>query len=556
MSRLDYNDIVYNILNIRIRHDVVNNGEDVLFISHGDNMEQAKNSLLSKCKLSDINKAYAIVVSGNNEYNIDVGYYRISNRKIKECSKRKILKRFYEYKDLDTSIITSKKYPNKLELHNTFLSILLTFIDDKNALQYELPVHGIDDEMFMMSKLLYDVYKQNPKDISALYTHLKYKTPDFKFDYISRIVQDEFYNYANDIRNDLVIYVPYMFYNTNLLLPILNTKRNKFIRGYEIDDEDITLDNLILFMNDIKGKIELYSNIEYAKEKADICVCRPYSTHINQTECVIESMKHSNVGIFVIDKAELINLKNRNKLMKSVFVKKIIDVGSVNTLKETLIIVCEQKPIEESVTKYYDLRELNSFTNAERKDELVLNYLIGLVPPKEFSLSDNNDVITLDINVKDIIEYVHDKSINHIPLKGLLSEENLKSVSENIYSNLYKFTYTKYKLSDLLYPMKEIITYTPKNSKLGDIPLYDYSFNVIGYISTKYPSINDDTLVCFNEFGECFRSSTPYCIDKKITVYKCYRKLTDIDLLMIGYQLRQYQLNGYSHDNIEVYITS
>ena len=63
-------------------------------------------------------------------------------------------------------------------------------------------------------------------------------------------------------------------------------------------------------------------------------------------------------------------------------------------------------------------------------------------------------------------------------------------------------------------------------------------------------------IVCFNEYGDYFYSLTPpYCLTGKVNVYKQLVRLSDIDLLIIGYQLMKYSIEETPIEYINVFIT-
>lgn len=550
-----YANIVNNMLNREFNDGYIVLDNKILYISIDDQKTKALERLQDMFTNSEFDKVYGVIVCGPSIQFMEMEFYRRLHGKLKECRKRCILKNFLQVEPIDMDIITRRKYKDSKELFTIFLSLLLSFVDDKNTLQYEITtMKDLQNDEDKFNKTFYDIYKQDPTKITELFLRILQNVDTIEKDTLNNILCEEFINVKPKKADKIKVLFSCIRDNVYLLSSLLNMTKHIYIYSQCDDYNEMSIGSLITLLYGVNSDIQNSEHIDEIID-ADISICCPPNVS-NQMEYIIKCILDSDKGIFVINKSTLTDYNKRRTLLKYADIDKIINIGKYNAINDRLILVCSKKQaINDNKTAYYDLSAISE-PNCENKDELLLNYYTDSVNYEMKNIKGKYlEWLYNDVSIEEINKYLHEKLTNICLLKCLLNTDDMERIHGKVINSLQEIGYKKCKLTDILQPVRNINMFSSKSSNYGNIPLYDQMFKIIAYIGTSKPSVDNDNIVCFNERGEYFYSSPPYCLTGKVNVYKQLVGLSDIDLLIIGYQLMKYSIEETPIEYINVFIT-
>ena len=323
--------------------------------------------------------------------------------------------------------------------------------------------------------------------------------------------------------------------------------------SYEYVDEDA----IILELYGINGSV--HRSLE-AKEivETDITICVMPDLESHQLSYVLEYMNKSvsSFGIFVINKSCVIgNSSCWKNFLKYIHVNKIYDIGKYNSDNEKLILICSQIG-DESNTLYYDMKQLCSPLE-EISYGVLLDYYTNKIPAKKYDLTcQQYDWLQIESTPDEIIKHVMNELSSNGYIKCLLTQNQFNEYNKMLTKQVANIQLKKKRLTNLMLRVEPTMYSIPKYNTHGNIPLYDNMFNIIDYIDVDTPSLPCGKYFTTNTHGKYIIPQTPCCLpNENIIVFEIIEMLTDIDFLIISYQLSKYKSVDLDEDNISVYIT-
>ena len=188
---------------------------------------------------------------------------------------------------------------------------------------------------------------------------------------------------------------------------------------------------------------------------------------------------------------------------------------------------------------------------------VLLDYYTNKIPAKEYDLTGQQyDWLQIESTPDEIIKHVMNELSSNGYIKCLLTHDQFNEYNKMLTERINSMKLKKKRLTTLMLRINEPIGYPAhRYSAYGNFPLYDDMFNIVKYIDDE-PSLPCGKYFVMNTHGKYIIPQTPCCLpNMDIIVFEIIEMLTDIDLLIISYQLSKYKSVDLDEDNISVYIT-